>query len=106
MYFATKSHKTQILVWLIWVIACLVFLVSPESGTRVDEPPTDQPMLAAVVADEKQSRYLFPWQCPLAGHLLRTSGAVQGAARCGGANVARAEQLQQNNSWRKAPLEL
>jgi hypothetical protein len=27
MYLATKSQKTQILVWLIWAIACLGFIV-------------------------------------------------------------------------------
>ncbi len=30
MHFATKSKRTQILVWLIWAIACLVFLLAAE----------------------------------------------------------------------------
>jgi transposase len=62
MYFATKPHKMQILIWLIWAIACLAFLAAPESGSRVDEPFTDRPMLVAAVTHEPQRQYLFPWQ--------------------------------------------
>jgi hypothetical protein len=30
MYSATKPKRRQILVWLIWAIACLAFFVLPE----------------------------------------------------------------------------
>jgi len=54
---ATKSQRTQILVWLIWAIACVVFILVPEQ--MIQSPPVGQdvPALPGVVINEP----LFPW---------------------------------------------
>ena len=62
MYFATKSRKTQILVWLIWAIACLVFMVVPEQAVVIEEPVAGPPALAGVVTHDSRNGPLFPWQ--------------------------------------------
>jgi transposase len=62
MQFPTKSRRAQILTWLIWAIACLVFLTVPELAA-VDEGPGDSLLaLTAVVTKEARSSDLFPWQ--------------------------------------------
>jgi hypothetical protein len=62
MHFATKSRRTQILVWLIWAIACLVFLVVPAQAVVIEEPGADLPVLAGIVTHGSQNGPLFPWQ--------------------------------------------
>jgi transposase len=62
MHFATKSRRTQILVWLIWAIACLVFMVVPEEAIEVEELAVDPPALAGVVTHDSRNGPLFPWQ--------------------------------------------
>jgi transposase len=62
MHFATKSRRTQILVWLIWVIACLVFMVVPEQAIVIEEPVADLPALVGVVTHDARNGPLFPWQ--------------------------------------------
>ncbi len=62
MYFAIGSKRTQLLVWLIWGIACLVFLLAPESMPWRQGPASDLPALAAEAAREAGSDLLFPWQ--------------------------------------------
>ncbi len=62
MYFATKRRQTQILVWLVWAIACLVFLALPRQAVVVDGPALDLPALPGVVTYDPQNGPLFPWQ--------------------------------------------
>jgi transposase len=62
MYSATKSQRTQVLVWLIWAIACLAFLVLPEQVIAGEQSATELPALPGVVAYEAWKRVLFPWQ--------------------------------------------
>jgi transposase len=62
MYFATKSHRAQILVWLIWAVACLVFLIVPEQSFSFDASHTGQQLLAAVVTRKGHQEAVFPWQ--------------------------------------------
>ena len=62
MNFATESRQTQILVWLIWAIACLVFLVLPEQAVVGDGPVIGLPSLAGVVTHDPRNGPLFPWQ--------------------------------------------
>jgi transposase len=62
MYFATKAKQTQILVWLVWAVACLVFLVLPEQALVAGWPAHDQPALPGVVTYDPRSGPLFPWQ--------------------------------------------
>jgi hypothetical protein len=62
MYFATKRRQTQILVWLVWAIACLVFLSMPAQAKAADRPALDLPALPGVVTYDPQNGPLFPWQ--------------------------------------------
>jgi len=61
MYFATKRRKTQILVWLVWAIACLVFLALPEQAVVGDGSVPDLPALPGIVTHDPQNGPLFPW---------------------------------------------
>jgi transposase len=61
MNFATKSRRTQILVWLIWAIACLVFMVLPEQAVVSDGTVIGLPALAGVVTHDPRNGPLFPW---------------------------------------------
>jgi transposase len=61
MYFATKRRQTQILVWLIWAVACLVFWVWPEQVIVGDWSVPDLPALPGVVTHDPGSGPLFPW---------------------------------------------
>jgi hypothetical protein len=59
MYFAIRTPQVRVIVWLIWLIAVLVFWTSHfEPGQNYD------PLLGAglVSCDERQQRGLFPWQ--------------------------------------------
>jgi transposase len=62
MYFATKRRQTQILVWLIWAIACLVFLAWPEQILTGNRSVSDLPALPGVVTHDPGNGPLFPWQ--------------------------------------------
>ena len=62
MYFATKSRRMQILVWLIWAIACLVFLLLPEQIVVSDGPMVGLPTIASVITHDPRDGSLFPWQ--------------------------------------------
>jgi len=59
---ATESRRTQVLVWLIWAIACLVFLVLPEQAVVGDGPVVVLPSLAGAVTHDPRNGPLFPWQ--------------------------------------------
>lgn len=58
-HFATKPSETRILVWLIWLMALLVF-IQPTAwpGYQPDRPT---PLLGVVTHDPKAGP-LFPWQ--------------------------------------------
>ena len=62
MHFAIKPRRTQILVWLTWAIACLVFMVVPEQAVVIEEPAAGLPALAGVVTHDSRNGPLFPWQ--------------------------------------------
>jgi transposase len=62
MYFATKRRQMQILVWLVWAIACLVFLALPKQAMLADRPILDLPALPGVVTHDPRNGRLFPWQ--------------------------------------------
>jgi transposase len=61
MYFATKCRKKQILVWLIWAVACLVFWVWPEQAIAGDWSVSELPALPGVVTHDVRNGPLFPW---------------------------------------------
>jgi transposase len=62
MHFATKSRRTQILVWLTWAVACLVFMVVPDQAVVIEGPVAGLPALAGVVTHDSRNGPLFPWQ--------------------------------------------
>ena len=61
MYFATKPRRLQILVWLIWAIACLAFIGMPEQAIASNGAVVSHPMLEGVVTHDPRSGSLFPW---------------------------------------------
>jgi hypothetical protein len=58
-HFATKPAETRILVWLMWLIAVLVF-IQPTAwpGYQPDQPTA----LVGVVSHDPRTGPLFPWQ--------------------------------------------
>jgi transposase len=58
---ATKRRRTQILVWLIWAIACVAFLLVPEQVLHRQQATFDLPALPGVVTYDRQNGPLFPW---------------------------------------------
>jgi transposase len=62
MHFATKRRQTQILVWLIWAIACLVFWTWPQQSATTGRSVPDLPALPGIVTHEPGQGPLFPWQ--------------------------------------------
>lgn len=58
-HFATKPSEIRILVWLIWLIAVLVF-IQPTAGPGY-QPDNPTPLLGVVIHDPKAGP-LFPWQ--------------------------------------------
>ncbi|MGD8465900.1 MAG: IS1634 family transposase [Anaerolineae bacterium] len=61
MYFATKRRRTQILVWLIWAVAWLVYWAWPAQATVGDWSVPDLPALPAVVTHDPGNGPLFSW---------------------------------------------
>jgi transposase len=61
MYSATKRRQTQILVWLIWAIACLTFWIWPEQAVVGDWSVPDLPALPGIVTYDPGNGPLFPW---------------------------------------------
>lgn len=61
MYFATRSKRTQILTWLIWAVACLLFSWAPKAMTSEQWLVPDLPALAAVIAPQPGGGSPFPW---------------------------------------------
>jgi transposase len=62
MHSATKCRQTQILVWLVWAVACLVFLLAPKAVTLEHGSFLELPALAAVAGQEPEGALPFPWQ--------------------------------------------
>jgi len=62
MYFATESVRTQILVWFVWAIACLVFMVVPGQEAVSEEPVSSAVAITGVVTHDPRHGPLFPWQ--------------------------------------------
>ena len=62
MNFATKSRRTQVLVWLIWAIACLVFIALPEQAVVSEGSVSGLPSLVGIVTHDPRNGPLFPWQ--------------------------------------------
>jgi len=62
MHFATKRRQTQILVWLIWAIACLVFWTWPQQSLVAGRSVPDLPALPGIVTHDPDKGPLFPWQ--------------------------------------------
>lgn len=62
MNYATKSPGTQVLIWLLWAIACLVFWIFPDPAPFQQPDPLDRPLLAAVLAQDGRQAGAFPWQ--------------------------------------------
>jgi transposase len=58
MNFATKASGTQILVWLIWLIALLAW----EQPAYQGDGQNNDLSLLSIVTDEKRAGPLFPWQ--------------------------------------------
>jgi len=59
---ATESRRTQILVWLIWAIACVVFVLLPEQMIQSHLVCLDVAALPGAVTYERRNGPLFPWQ--------------------------------------------
>jgi transposase len=62
MNFATKSRRTQVLVWLIWAMAFLVFLALPEQAVVSERPGIGLPVLVGMVTHDPRNGPMFPWQ--------------------------------------------
>jgi transposase len=62
MNFATKSRWTQLLVWLMWALACLVCLGSCATGGESGYAMDSAPALSGVVLHDGRQGPLFPWQ--------------------------------------------
>ncbi len=62
MYFATKRRRTQILAWLVWAVACLVFLALPQQARLHNGAVPDLPALPGVITYDPRNGSLFPWQ--------------------------------------------
>jgi len=58
---ATKSRRTQILAWLIWAIACVVFILLPDRVLHRQQVVLDLPALPGVATYDRRNGPLFPW---------------------------------------------
>lgn len=59
---ATKSRRMQVLVWLVWVVVCLVMALVPPQGAVRAGNGQHLPVLAGVVTHDSRDGPLFPWQ--------------------------------------------
>ena len=59
---ATKTRRTQILIWLIWLIVSLTLLRMPEQAAERESGDLGLPSLVAVVTQDGGKGRLFPWQ--------------------------------------------
>jgi transposase len=59
---ATKLRRTQILVWLIWVIACLVFITLSEQVIVGEGAVIERTALPGVATHDLRNGILFPWR--------------------------------------------
>ena len=59
---AIESRRTQILVWLMWAIACAVFFLLPERMIPSHPICMDVPALPGAVTYDRGNGPLFPWQ--------------------------------------------
>lgn len=57
---ATKSHRKQVLAWLIWIIVLLVFARASENDLSV--PRSELPVLAGIVTYDRRDGPLFLWK--------------------------------------------
>jgi len=58
---ATKRQRTQIFVWLIWAMACGVFIFLPEWVLHRQQTALDLPALPGVATYDRRNGPLFPW---------------------------------------------
>jgi transposase len=58
---STKPKKPQVLFWLIWGVACLVFLAYPGTGNQQAQPILERPALEGVVTPAGGEGSIF-WQ--------------------------------------------
>ena len=59
MKYATKYRRTQVLFWLIWGVACLVFLVYPGAGYQQTQPGLERPALECTASSAGGERQIF-----------------------------------------------
>lgn len=62
MNYATKSLHTQVLVWLIWAITCLVFWSLPENRQMEQQSNLDQPTIAGAMLQDWDTRSAYRGQ--------------------------------------------
>lgn len=75
MKFATKSHRKQILAWLIWIIVLVVFLRAPESD--LDAAASGPSALAGVITPHWRDGPLFRWKYRLRVIIRRRRRALR-----------------------------
>ena len=75
MKFATKSHRKQILAWLIWIIVLLVSLRAPESSP--DASASEPPVWMGIITRHRRDGPLFPWKYHLRVVIQRRRHALQ-----------------------------
>ena len=61
MYFATKRHRMQVLVWLIWVIVCVVSMCASDSHVAGEGQSASPPRLLGMVTHNGREGPLVPW---------------------------------------------
>lgn len=61
MHFATGFRRRQILVWLMWAMACLAFLTVPEPSGIHEDVGLSPPALAGVITHDAHDGPQFPW---------------------------------------------
>ena len=75
MKFATKSHRKQILAWLIWIIVLLVSLRAPESS--LDASASELPVWMGIITPHRRDGPLFPWKYRLRVIIQRRRRALR-----------------------------
>ena len=72
---ATKSHRKQVLAWLIWIIVLLVFACASENDLSV--PRSELPVLAGIVTYDRRDGLLFLWKYRLRVIIRRQRRVLQ-----------------------------